>query len=154
MRTWLCLDLPLSSKSWTPRPKAHAEAEPGQETQRQWQQCKYCQQVRPGRKVWGAGLDGRTELKRKAEMRGEKLNQQGKNGKSLSTGGFGAGTRKYSIPSGCVALRAEGRRGAVSVAPPADSVPRLRCCRGKWKREICARGVGRRQAIALPIIHG
>ncbi|XP_075011121.1 max-interacting protein 1 isoform X5 [Calonectris borealis] len=45
MRTWLCLNLPLSSKSWTTRPKAHAEAEPGKETQRQWQQCEYCQQV-------------------------------------------------------------------------------------------------------------
>lgn len=87
-------------------------------------------------------------------MRGEKLNQQGKNGKSLSTGGFRAGTHEYSIPSGCVVLRAEGHRGAVSVAPPAVSMPRLGCCRGKWKREICARGVGRRQAIALPIIHG
>lgn len=76
------------------------------------------------------------------------------NGKSLSTGGSGAGTHKYSISSGSVALRTEGHRGAVSVALPADSVPRLRCCREKWNGEICSRGVGRRQAVAIPIIYG
>lgn len=49
-------------------------------------------------------------LERKAGDRGEK--PCGEDRKNVSTEEFGAGTYKYSVPSGSVALRAEGTRGS------------------------------------------
>lgn len=63
---------------------------------------------------------------------------------NVSAGGFRAGAHGHSIPSGCVALKVERHRGAVSAVLPADSVPTLRCCRKKRNREICSEGAGRR----------
>lgn len=88
----------------------------------------------------GAEVGGRMELKRETG-RGEKIFPQ-ENGENVSAGGFRAGAHRHSIPSGCVALKVEGHRGAVSAALPADSVPMLRCCREKRNREIVQRVQG------------